>query len=268
MKLLLSGATFFMGEQKSPISSTGGFMSSTPVPNARMNFLFGDISIYGKMVGSKECMAIFLYNDTNENIVNLKLEQIIQTNSDCDFYWGAVSPTEGDAIQIEKINSRKEEPFNVEWFQPTTTREYSNCKVKLGGSIGDAVSLFDVEFELSGNTKESLVDDIVKAFKNNENFFVEKTSTESFLIQRRDNQETNELVELVTPGTAELFDSNLSGFEDGTTLIIEELKPKKAIAFWIKREIIKNDSCENEECEDISCKTNTKETLEVIFSYD
>lgn len=257
-----------MSEQRSPISSTGGFMSSTPVPNSRINILFGDVSIYGKMTGSTECMAIFLYNDSNESMNNVKLEQFMPHDSECDFYWGAVTPSSGESIQIEKINSRKEEPFNVEWFQPSTIRENSTCKVKFAGLVGDAVSLFDVEFELTGVTIESVVDDIIENFKNNDNFLCEKLSENSFYIERKDNQDTNEAVELITPGTAELFENNLSGFEDGTTLIIEELESKKAIAFWIKRVVKKNDSCEVEGCKDLSCVHNTKEILEVTFSYD
>jgi hypothetical protein len=271
MKLLLSGAQFYKSEQKSINQSVGGYMSSTPVPSGRINLLFGDVSIYSKMVGSKDCMAIYAYNDSSETITNLCIEQIQSANNDCEFYWGAVDPNDnGETIFIEKIGSRKEEPFNVDWFQPTTKRENATVIIKSAGLTGDVAELLDVEFDLTGNTKETLVNDIVKAFKNNETYNCHKVSQESFYIERIDKNFTGEPIELITPGNAEFFDKNFSGGEDGSTLILEELLPGKAIAFWVKREVVQNEECESKTCEDLSCLKNidTKENLEVIFSYD
>ena len=121
---------------------------------------------------------------------------------------------------------------------------------------------------MTGNTVESLLKDIIDNFEGNENFKVEFVSDNSFYIERKDKQETGEEIELITPGTASFVPAYFSGFQDGAVLIIEELKPGKAIGLWIKRSINKIKPCEKKGCTDLSCNTDTKENLEVVFSFD
>lgn len=270
MRLLLSGADYNMSEQKNPIKSIGGFISSSSVPNGKINSIFSDISIYSRMYGSVDCVAIFLFNDSNKKMTNLSIQQINSKNNICEFWWAVVSPTEGEYTFIEKIGSRKEEPYNVDWFQPNTVRE--NCKVKLKspGVIGDVAEIMGIEFELTGNDLKSLNKDIIKALNKSDDYVSYKINDTSFYIENKSTTPTGNDIELVTPGDAELFDSTLSGSIDGNTLIIEELEPNCSIAFWIKRVIEKRDCDVSEDCVDLSCLDNsdTKENLEVIFSFD
>lgn len=269
MKLYLSGSRHANAPQGSPTDSIGGFMSSTQVPNGRLNVLFDDISSYGRMIGSTDCMAIFLYNDSPETVQNVSIEQFLDQDAVCKFFWAAVAPANTDDIQIEMIGSRKEEPLNVDWFQPTTTREYSEVKVLSGGSIGDAVMLMDVEFDLTGTSIESVVDDLVLAFEDNEEFIVKKLDKDKFFIQRISTEISGDEIDLITPGTATINESFFAHGESGRTLVMEELPSKKAIGFWIKREVKKLPKCEDGTCIDLSCSdNNTKENLEVIFSFE
>ena len=270
MKLLFSGAKHYLSAQNDVTMSLGGFMSSTRLPNGRLNSLFSDISIYGKMIGSKECIAFYLLNDTNEEIKNLTLEQIKPKDSNCNFIWGAVMPTQGEKIQIELIGSMKEEPYNVDWFEPTTIKESCVVKVINGGVIGDVVDILGVEFDLTNSSIESVVDDCVLAFKNNPLYFVEKIDGSSFKITRLEKGISNAPIIWVATGTSDISPVSFSGGQIGTTEILDSLKPNEAIAFWLKREIIEIGCVDElvEDCLDLSCVENTKENLEVIFSYD
>lgn len=76
MKLLYTGAPNFDQQQKNPIKSIGGYISSTPIDNGGLNNLFGSISQSSLFERSTEYRALALYNDSDEE----KLVRIFYKN--------------------------------------------------------------------------------------------------------------------------------------------------------------------------------------------
>lgn len=249
-------------------------MSSTLISSLKLNGIFSDVSIYGKMVGTKECLGIFLYNDTNETINNISLQQIYSNifgkeNNQCVYEYAAVEPSVNSqgSIQIDLISNITDEPYNVEWFKPTSKRENTTVKVLTSGVIGDFIIFLDVEIELTGNTIVTLINDIVLALTDNEDFLVQKKSDTEIYVERKTLIETGDIVEIISPDTASSDSTNLSGYVDGSILLLEEMPSKTAIGIWIKRTITPIKPCASD-CTDLSCIQNEQENLELIFSFD
>jgi len=117
MILLLSGATHKNAQQLDLNKSLGGLVSSTPVPNGRINGLFSDVSNYTINNNSVETVGVFLHNNTENDLANLTLQQIYEENNLCKFEFAVVSVTDTGAMEL--IGSRFEEPFYANWFEPT-----------------------------------------------------------------------------------------------------------------------------------------------------
>lgn len=115
MKLLLSGASHKDAPQMDLTKSLGGLISSTPVPNGRINSLFSDISNHTIQNKTVEIVAIFLKNDSSD-ANNFSIKQIYENDNICEFEWGVVSVSDSGSMEI--IGNRYEEPFYVEWFEP------------------------------------------------------------------------------------------------------------------------------------------------------
>lgn len=275
MKLYFSNSRTYFTKQTDASDSLGAFMSSTQLPNNRLNNIFSDVSMYGKMIGSKECIGVFIYNDSDKKINNLTIEQIYSSLfgkniSQCKFEYAAVEPEvrSTGAIQMELIANTKDEPYNVDWFEPTSKRENTTVILSNEGTIGDVISILDVEIELTGNSIKTLNDDIILGFKDNVDFNVSKISDNKIFFERKELIETNILVEIITPGNAYFAPVNLSGFVDGSVLLVEELESKSALGLWIKRTVIELISCDDTDCQDLSCNDNNKENLELIFNFN
>lgn len=65
MQFFHTGAKTFRGIQTDPYSCLGGFVSSTILPNGKMNALFNEISRYSDELGGYEVRGIALMNTTN-----------------------------------------------------------------------------------------------------------------------------------------------------------------------------------------------------------
>jgi len=285
MKLYLSGATHLNSVQKDISKSLGGFISSTSVPNGQLNVLFGDVSIYGEENSTQETIAIFLKNDSKDEISNLILQQIYNNNLGvddnlCKFEWAVVEPNEQGFI--ERIGNRSEIPFDADFFEPKARREDCILKIITPSQIGDVIEILGVEITNATNTKEGNVLEIVKAFENNNEFIVLPKNEDSIYIRRIEIIQTNNPVSITTNGTLTHQPTNFSGFLDNGYEISESLKPGEFIGLWIKRKITKKSNISVETLEKeydemfgiefseevIQDFEDNEEDLEVIFSWN
>lgn len=285
MILLLSGATHPESEQRDVMKSTGGYISSTLVPNGGLNVLFDDISCYGQNKKIQDTIAVFLKNDSNQTRNNIILQQIYSNNlgvdSDCvKFKWAAIEPK--DYNYIEKIGNRRELPYNAEFFDPIAKREDACLKILTPGNSGDVVNVLGVDSILLGNEKSDVVFAIVESFEDDEDYTVEAKSDEEIYFRRKALIFTQDLIELITPGNATAESTNFSGGKDEGVLLIEEMLPGETIGLWISRKIKKpkDTSCEvlEEEYdelfgdefseEEVIDHVDNEDCHEVIFSWD
>ena len=117
MILLLSGANHKDAQQLDTHKSLGGLISSTPVPNGRINGLFSDLSNYTIQNKLPEIVGIFIKNNTANALINLSIQQIYDQDNLCKFEFAIVSVTETGAMEL--IGNKNEEPYHAEWFEAT-----------------------------------------------------------------------------------------------------------------------------------------------------
>lgn len=109
MRFLYSGATSYLAQQNIPSMSLGGYVSSSPIPNGRINSLFSDASYTSSKDGTVETYGIVLDNETNVDVTNLKLGY--QYSSDPDFKIEIALVTVTNNQQFEKLGNPYDTPF-------------------------------------------------------------------------------------------------------------------------------------------------------------
>lgn len=267
MKLLFSGATHLQAAQPDRNKSLGGYMSSTPIPNGKINALFSPISLYAQKNASVEVIGIFLLNDTNAAITGITLQQIYEEklgikDNQAKFEWGIVEPN--SEFQIEMIGSRDAEPFYADFFEPETIRE--SCILKLiQAADNENVTLLGETIPMSGNTILSNIDDLVAYFSNIEEYLVEKYSDNQIYIKKQELTDTGAAVELRNSTNVLISEPvNLSGYQDGETEISATLAAGAALGIWIKRTVLKPSKKDCAYLTDL----DTEELLEVLINHN
>lgn len=114
MMLYLTGASSSSKTNEAPqddaMKSLGGYISSTPVPNAAINTLFDLISIKTIQEKNKETIAIGLVNKFDTSVSDVSLKIVSEQDNVCFFRVAAVSADEN--LCIEYIQNRYSEPLN------------------------------------------------------------------------------------------------------------------------------------------------------------
>lgn len=285
MTILLSGAKHPNSDQRDVTASTGGYISVTPVPNGAVNALFDDVSCYGINKKAQDTVGVFLKNDSNQTYENVVLQQIYHHNfgevTKCvKFNWAAVEPKDNN--YIENIRSRKNQPFNADFFDPVAKREFALLKILTAGQAGDVIEVLGETAILMGSEKSDVVFAIVEAFEDSLDYNVEAKDDETIYIERKKLIFTNASIELTTPGNATAEPVDFSGGVDEGVLLIEKLAPGETIGLWIQRKLVKAEkiSCEylNDQYnelfgdefseERVDDHLDNEECHEVIFSWD
>ncbi len=269
MQLLFSGAKNQLAQQRDTTLSLGGFMSSTSIPNGRINALFSSISAYSQRREVSETIGIFLRNNTTFNITNLSITQIYSNilgveDNQADFEWAAVIPTSSNAIEL--IGSNREIPFNATFFDPTTKRESCILRFTTASLDGEMFNILGESIIMDGDGIENMIDVTISHFRGVDTFRVEKYSNNNIFIERVALTETNDPVTLTTTGSGASNTVNFGGFINGVTSLVNTILPNESIGLWIKRTI--------KPAQEISCdvleeeKLNNKEKIEIIFDFN
>ena len=256
MMLYLTGAETSLA--KSPIASQtdvakslGGYISSTPVPNAAVNTLFDLISSETLRNRQKETIAIALVNKLPQAVTDVKLRFISSKEDVALFKVAAVSV--GEDYAMDSIANRYQEPMNVEFHSATFNKAYVDINVSNPADVGEVIQLlpFEVEVEVTESGIEGTWTAFEYAFENSENYEIKRMYDNVFRIMSRG-------VEVATPTecsyiTDGSFNAEFLGkFENGETNVVtlidseSELQPNAAIGLWIQRVIKPNKYASNE----------------------
>lgn len=274
MVLLFSGANHKDSMQREAKKSLGGYISSTPVPNKKLNSLFSEISSYDLSdEGGFEVIAIFLKNDSKEPMINIEIESFSQRvlGDDlnlCDFEFSISELSEKGGIEL--IGSPQEEPYYVNWFKCESSYEDCIIELKHQGNVGEEFFIFDLEGKFEGFTFEDSIRDILKVLNDSGEFIATNIKSGFIHIIRKEHVITNANSNFVSSGDARIKeDVNLSNGKDGKVIIYDELLPNDSLGIWIKRtvngrdKILGSDTCGVDKLNNIK-----KESLDIIFHYD
>jgi len=115
MRFLYTGAQIALQPQPNPYLSLGGLMSSTIVPNGRINSLFDDASYSSVKNGAVMTRALILQNETNVDALNVTLGYRYSLNPDFSIMIAIVTLTGGNLM--EQIGNSGDTPYYATFSQ-------------------------------------------------------------------------------------------------------------------------------------------------------
>lgn len=279
MIYLTGAATSLAKTQDNPQTdatlSLGGYISSTPVPNAALNTLFDLISSYTLEKKSEETIAIGLINQFDKPVKDVEIKIITDENHEALFKLAAVAVSSED-YAMEQIANRYQEPMLAEFHDASFYRAAVDLEIKQYASAGEEIALypFNVSFEVRETGIEGTWEAFEEAFSNDETYTVKRISETIFRIERRDETVLETPLDcsyITTEGFTAEFLGKLSNKADNSVIIKEELKPKEAVGIWLQRIVKKNNYPTNEqlikEYKDKFVRENV-EGVEMIISYN
>jgi hypothetical protein len=100
--------------QDRPDLSLGGFKSSTPVPNASYNNLFGDVSVYSVYSSQEEYIGLTLKNDEETTVTDVRMW--FDYPEECQKILEVAATQFNQSGQMEIIGNSFSRPLYSEFF--------------------------------------------------------------------------------------------------------------------------------------------------------
>ncbi len=125
MILFLTGATSSLRKsdvapQADPNKSLGGWVSSSPVPNAALNELFDLVSTGMLSDRPKETLALGLINQLAVPVTNVRLSIVVNQHPVCE--WRVAATALSSDLRMESIPNRYSEPMSAIFYDATFQR--------------------------------------------------------------------------------------------------------------------------------------------------
>lgn len=119
MQLYYTGALTYLGEQLKSELSLGGFVSSSLVPNGKLEAIFPEISLYTIDKNDIEVRAIVLKNESTFVVNNIRLWFVYPTNSYSKLEVSAVnlSQDSNGGYYMEKVLDTHSLPYYAEFYE-------------------------------------------------------------------------------------------------------------------------------------------------------
>lgn len=280
MLLYLTGAnTSLVKSEDNPQTdvskSLGGYISSTPAPNADLNSLFDMISSYTLEKKQKETIALGLINQLETAVKNVELKIVTDVDNVATFKVAAVVVSSGN-YRMESISSRYQVPMAAEFHDASFYRACVDLEVAQYAGKDEEIALypFGISFVVQEEGWEGTWKAFEEAFSNDEIYEIRRISERTYRIGRRDDtllETPLKCFYITTEGFKAEFLGELSNKADNTVLISEQLEPKEAIGLWIQRDVKDSSVSSNEQLlEDYKHHVikETVEDVEIVINYD
>lgn len=278
MMLYLTGASSSSKSNEAPqddaMKSLGGYISSSPVPNAAINALFDLVSIKTIQEKNKETIAIGLVNKFHFSVSNVSLKIVSDQDNICNFRVAATSVDKNYCM--EHINNRYAEPINAEFYDATFSRGSVDVDIITPGVKGEEI-VFD-PFDITALVEVSGIDGtfnaIAKAFSASEEYRVTRLTERTFRIERNDDMtiETPFICSFISTENSDfIFSDKFRNIKNGEVILTESLQSNEAIGIWIQRTIVdvveKTDEEILQDYHD-KRKIETLEEVELVINYN
>ena len=259
--------------QTDPAKSLGGYISSSPVPNAAVNSLFDLISLETLRTKPKETLAFGLINKLPNSVTNVKIKFISRKEDVSKFRVAAVAI--GSDYSMEQIPNRYSEPMLAEFYDASFSRASVDLKVTNPAAPNDEIYLktFDISVFCESGGIEGTWEAFENAFYNDETYCVERVAEDVFRIMRRDEYVVEEPITCEYETEGSFVGEFLGEFKNdcvGEVTLVEdgvEFKSGEAIGLWIQR-IVKNTKYESNEkiLEDFKNKVVHPQIEEIVLN--
>lgn len=132
MILFLTGAPSSLKKsdvapQPDPQRSLGGYVSSSPVPNAALNELFDLVSTGMLNDRPVETIAIGLVNQLDKPVTDVRLSIVVSQKPICS--WRVAATALSEDMRMESIPNRYAEPIGAEFYDATFQRACVDLEV-------------------------------------------------------------------------------------------------------------------------------------------
>ena len=281
MMLYLTGADTSLTKsevapQNDAAKSLGGYVSSSPVPNAELNILFDLISAYTLEKRKRETLGIALMNTLQQSVTNVTLKVVMGKDTLASFKIAAV--TLDPSLAMEHIYNRYAEPIAAEFHSADFQRASVDMEVLKPAGRGEEIALFpfNVTIEVHEDGIEGTWNAFDEAFMNDPTYEIQRVSESVFRISRRDEEviEPTECSYITTAGFSARFDGEMRNGTTNEVVLVEngiELAPGSGIGLWIQRDLKNYRYPSNMQLiEEFKKKVvhEEEETAEIVIDYD
>lgn len=278
MMLYLTGASSSSKSnealQDDAMKSLGGYISSSPVPNAAINTLFDLVSIKTIQERNKETIAIGLVNKFDFPVSNVSLKVVSEQDNICNFRVAATAVDKNHCM--EHINNRYSEPINAEFYNATFFRGSVDVEIVIPGVTGEEIVFdpFNIIAVVETSGIEGTYNAIAKAFSASEEYHVKRLTERTFKIERNDDItiETPFICSHISTENSEFkFSDKFRNIKDGEVILIDILQPNEAIGIWIQRTIADVvEKTDEELLQDYNDKRKVEilEEVELVINYN
>jgi hypothetical protein len=237
MKFYYSGADKLNGEQNSPLKSLGGYISSTPIPNGKVESVFSVLSNSMLNGETDETKVVFLKNDSGEDLKGVLIYSLKPEDSIVNITIGASL-----ANQVELLNSSSDKPYDVDFFDVSVVFAKSLVKVNNSLVLGEKVVIEGVEVLVTNIIPTLFIDSVIKAFRmNQEHSIIRKSDNEFYIEKKLIGEFTNQPI-LSSFNQSTLVGDNYSGGVDNSCLISNNFISGQEICIWMNRSVDKEKS--------------------------
>ena len=279
MMLYLTGASASLSkspeiQQNDANKSLGGYISSSPVPNAAINGLFDMISIQTLKNRYKETIAISLINKCPQAVSDVTIKIINNEGNIANFKIAAV-PVDKRYV-MEHIDNRYQEPMQGEFIDVSFYRAAVDVEIINPGQAEEEI-VFD-PFNVTVTVEETGIEGtwraIEDAFSSNSDYDVRRLSKKKFRIERRDETVVDPPLQcsyIASENASFKFEGLFGNKEDNSALLSERMESEEAIGIWLQRDISKIKYKSNHEIiQDWKDKViqETLEQVELVISYN
>lgn len=279
MMLYLTGAQSSVvkaseAPQTDTSKSLGGYISSTPVPNASVNALFDLVSMQTIKDKQKETIALGLVNKFDYSVYSVDIRILTKKDNVCRFKVAAVNVDEN--LQMEHLINRYAEPMQAEFVSADFYRAAVEVEITTPGVDGEIINFdpFDIDATIEGSGIDATWEAIKKAFSSSADYSVRKLTESSFVIESRHENVVNEPIEcsaLCTDNAVLTFKGKYGNEVNNPAYLVDSLDAGSAIGIWIQREVGETAERTNEQMIQDFDEKKILETLEevcVIINYE
>lgn len=240
MRFFYSGAKSLNSSQTDISKSLGGFISSTSLPNGRLNNLFQDVSLVSLQEESSETKAIFLKNISNKIVQNIVLYFLYPSETISKLQVACVEPVNNE---MELIRSAYDLPYEAEFFEPSAVFSFSVFTLVEDNFVAsDSIKIENFTIPMSSAPSNAeFMQKAKTVFSNSEVYnFVQMNETQFKLEYKILGLYSNTPAIVVQNNaiTATIF----GGGVDNSVLIAEEMEPGASLGIWLSKTIIKQNA--------------------------
>lgn len=289
MILFLTGATSSLRKsdiapQADPNKSLGGWVSSSPVPNAALNELFDLVSTGMLTDRPKETLAIGLINQLSVPVTNVRLSIVVGENAICE--WRVAATALSEDLRMESIPNRYAEPVGATFYDATFQRACVDFELKGDPVVGDQFMIMPLAITIDVDDKggvKGFWNGLKSACRATYNLRAERTADRRFRVSYTDENVVPEHgveCRCIKDSAAEVvFLNKLHNGATGSVLIIDsmstpqqQIAPGVGVGLWLQREVSPDWERPTDE-ELIDMKKNnvilpTVEQAEIVITYD